>query len=195
MGVMPTPPLSRPLTLEDFEAIRDVEDGHRYELIDGVLVVTPSPVPRHQQVVTELLFLLRSTITPGHRVYAAPLDVRLGTDTVVQPDLLVAAPATVTAGWVDGPPALVVEVLSPSTRSFDLGAKLLRYEQAGTPSYWVVDPDEPSLRAWELDADGYREVARAAGDEVAELARPWPLRVVPADLAAGDLPGPVGPSL
>ncbi|USQ80604.1 Uma2 family endonuclease [Ornithinimicrobium faecis] len=179
MGVMPTLPMSRSLTLEDFEAVRDVEDGHRYELIDGVLVVTPSPVPVHQRVVTRVWQLLSQDAPPGHEAFVAPLDIRLAVDTVVQPDILVAAAAAIGARRLDGVPVLAVEVLSPSTRHFDLSLKHSRYEEAGCPNYWVIDPHEPSLRAWHLTRDGYHLVAHVVGDEVAELADPWPLRIIP----------------
>jgi len=182
MGLMPTLPRSGPLTLEDFEAIRDVDDGHRYELIDGSLVVTPSPVPLHQTVVTELLFSLRTTAPPGMRVFVAPLDVRFGMDTVLQPDVLVVPRSAVGERRLEGGPVLAVEVLSPSTRHIDLGLKLSRYEAAGTPSYWVIDPNEPSLRAWELHTGRYEEAAHVIGDQVATLSLPWPLEVVPSKL-------------
>lgn len=182
MGLMPTMPMSRPLTLEDFEAIRDVEDGHRYELIDGSLVVTPSPVPRHQAAVSELLFLLRGTAPAGHRVFVAPLDIRLGTDTVLQPGVLVVPRSAVGPQRIEGRPLLAVEVLSPSTRHIDLGLKLSRHEAAGTPAYWVIDPDEPSLRAWELREGSYVQTSHVTADEVASLTLPWPLEIVPSTL-------------
>lgn len=182
MGLMPTMPMSRPLTLEDFEAIRDVEDGHRYELIDGSLVVTPSPAPRHQGVVTELAFLLRGTARDGFRVFVAPLDIRFGTNTVLQPDVLVVPRSAVGERRIEGGPVLAVEVLSPSTRHIDLGLKLSRYEAAGTPAYWVIDPDEPSLRAWEMREGSYVLTSHVTADEVASLSLPWPLEIVPSQL-------------
>ncbi|MCK0110674.1 Uma2 family endonuclease [Ornithinimicrobium sp. F0845] len=175
-------PQSRPLTLEDFEVIRDVDDGHRYELIDGVLIVTPSPVPVHQRVVTKLWALLAGPAPPGHEVFVAPLDIRLGPDTMVQPDVLVAADSSVSDRRVEGTPLLAVEILSPSTRHIDLGLKLSRYEAAECPDYWVIDPHEESLRAWHLTDQGYELVAHVTGDEAAELSSPWALRVVPSAL-------------
>lgn len=181
MGLMPTLPMSRPLTVEDFEVIRDVDDGHRYELIDGALIVTPSPVPVHQRVVVRLVGALQPA-AEGTEVFVAPLDVRLGPDTIVQPDVLVTASDALTLRGVAGAPLLAVEVLSSSTRHIDLGLKRSRYEAAACPAYWVVDPDVPSLRVWELHDGGYRLIAEAHGDGVAELSRPWPVRVVPAHL-------------
>lgn len=182
MGLMPTLPRSGPLTLEDFEAIRDVDDGHRYELIDGTLVVTPSPVPAHQNAVQELFLRLHDTKPADIRVFVAPLDIRFAGDTVLQPDVLVVPRSAVGGRRIEGDPLLAVEVLSPSTRTFDLGAKLLRYQRAGTPAYWVIDPDEPSLRVWELRDDVYVEVAHVTGDEVAKLSLPWPIEIAPSHL-------------
>ncbi|MCK0111303.1 Uma2 family endonuclease [Ornithinimicrobium sp. F0845] len=179
---MPTMPRSRALTLEDFEAIREVDDGHRYELIDGSLVVTPSPVPRHQTAVGELAFLLRRTIPRGLRVFVAPLDIRFGKDTVLQPDVLVVPSTAVGERRIEGGPVLAVEVLSPSTRHIDLGLKLSRYEAASTPAYWVIDPDEPSLRAWELREGRYEQTAHVVGDQIARLNLPWAVEIVPSHL-------------
>ena len=182
MGLMPTLPRSGPLTLEDFEAIRDVDDGHRYELIDGSLVVTPSPVPLHQTVVTELLFSLRTTAPPGMRVFVAPLDVRFGMDTVLQPDLLVAARGDLTDQELPSAPLLAVEVLSPSTRRIDELLKRDRFAAAGVPSYWLVDPAGPSVTVLELGDGAYREAQVARGEEWVRVTAPFPLEFRPVDL-------------
>jgi len=88
---------------------------------------------------------------PGElQVLFAPFDVALDEHSVLQPDLLVARRSDFTARDLPTAPLLAVEVLSPSTRRVDLTLKLSRYESAGCPSYWVVDPDPPALRAWEL---------------------------------------------
>ncbi len=81
-----------------------------------------------------------------------------------------------------GGAGLAVEVLSPSTRHIDLTLKRARLETAGCASYWVVDPDQPSLTAWDLVDGSYRQVADVSGSEGAKLTRPFPIRVVPSDL-------------
>jgi len=88
MGSVMTLPRSRPLTRADLDALP--EDGHRYELIDAVLVVTPAPSMPHQRVVTRLLRLLDAACPDDLEVFVAPFDVALATDTVMQPDVLVA---------------------------------------------------------------------------------------------------------
>ncbi len=184
MGVMPTLPRSLPLTVADFEAVRDVDDGHRYELIDGTLLVTPAAGTAHQRAVARLYAQLEGTATPGHEVFVAPYDVRLGPDTVLQPDVLVAATATIEEDGVRGRPVLAVEVLSPSTRSMDLGGKRHRYEAAGVPAYWVVDPAVPELLVFELRDRHYVQVSHVSGADPLRLDLPWPVTLTPAALVS-----------
>lgn len=173
-------PYRRPLTREHLRAIPD--DGHRYELIDGVLLVTPAPSPQHQVVLAKLFRLVEAAASDDLYVLFAPLDVVLADDTVVQPDLLVAPKARFTDRELPAAPLLAVEVLSPHTRRIDLGLKRLRYEAAGCPSYWVVDPEVPSISAWELRGGTYELVGEAKADESLEVAKPFPLVIVPARL-------------
>ncbi|WP_156366624.1 Uma2 family endonuclease [Microbacterium sp. No. 7] len=173
-------PYGRELTRADLEALPD--DGHRYELLDGALVVTPSPRFRHQDAVGGLHVVLRNALPSDHMVLVAPFDVVLASDTVLQPDLLVAPRAAFTETHLPGPPSLAVEVLSPSTRGIDLLLKKERLERAGCPHYWVVDPDAPSIVAWDLVDGTYRETAGAAGDEHFEVTTPFPVAFSPASL-------------
>jgi Uma2 family endonuclease len=103
-------------------------------------------------------------------------------DTVVQPDVLVVRRSDLGEHNLEGHPVLAVEVLSPSTRHLDLAFKRARYETAGCPSYWVVDPLEPSILCWELRDGRYEEVARATGAQTATLTAPFPITLVPAQL-------------
>ncbi len=127
------------------------DDGHRYELVDGALLVTPAPGFRHQTCVLALGMLLRSARGDGHQVVIAPFDVRLSASTVLQPDVLVARTDDLTEARLEGAPVLAVEVLSGSTRLTDLGTKRLVFEEAGVPAYWLVDPDVPSLTVLHLE--------------------------------------------
>ncbi|MEU4393669.1 Uma2 family endonuclease [Kribbella sp. NPDC023855] len=171
---------SGPLTRDDLDRMPD--DGHRYELIDGTLIMTPGPSVRHQDVVLNLAILLKAACPPDLKVLVAPFDVVISADTIMQPDLLVARRDDLTERDLPMAPLLAVEVFSPSTRRYDLMMKFSRLEAAGCPSYWVIDPDTPELIAWELRDGTYAQVAKATGDEVARLTAPFEVRLVPADL-------------
>ncbi|MFT4010840.1 MAG: Uma2 family endonuclease [Nocardioidaceae bacterium] len=175
-------PYGRELTRADLGVVPD--DGHRYELVDGVLVVTPAPRIRHQDAVLNLAVILRAALPDGLKVMVAPVDVVLADDTVIQPDLLVARTEDFTETDLPVAPLLAVEVLSPSTRGIDLLLKKDRLERAGCAHYWVVDPDEPSVIAWDLVDGAYRQVARAAGAELFEVASPFSVSFTPASLIA-----------
>ena len=182
MGTVTVLPRGRAFTRRDLERMPD--DGHRYELIDGTLVVTPAPSIRHQRVVARVYTLLAARCPEGLEVLFAPLDVALAEDTVMQPDLLVARTTDFTDRDLPVAPLLAVEVLSPSTRRLDLTLKRARLEAAGCASYWAVDPDEPSVTVWRLREGRYDEVAHADGADRVELDAPYPVTVCPADLVA-----------
>ncbi len=173
-------PFGRPLTRADLEGLPD--DGHRYELIDGVLVVTPSPSSPHQDVLLNLAIALKSACSSDLHVMVAPFDVVLSDDSVLIPDLLVARRADVTHRNLPVAPVLAIEVLSPSTRRFDLHTKLSRYEEAGTASYWVIDPIELSLTAWDLVDGRFVEVSHVTGDEEYAAGRPFRVTIRPSAL-------------
>jgi Uma2 family endonuclease len=157
-------------------------DGRRLELVEGSLIVTPAPIPDHQDVLGALYVVVLGARTEGYRVLFAPVDVHLAEDTVLQPDLVVARAGDFTATGLQNAPTLAVEVLSPSTRHVDLGLKRLLFETHGVPSYWVVDPGVPSITAWELAEGRYVEAGHAEGDEALVLTRPFPVRIVPQEL-------------
>jgi Uma2 family endonuclease len=131
------------------------EDGKRYEIMDGDLYMTPAPTTRHQSISMRLSQAL-ATYLETHRigtVLAAPADVLLSDNDIVQPDLLLVldnGSATITEKNVQGPPDLLIEILSPSTASRDLDLKRKRYEHFGVREYWLVDPDQNTLEILEL---------------------------------------------
>ncbi len=174
-------PFGRPLTRADLEGLPE-DDGHRYELIDGVLIVSPGPKLPHQDMVGNLHLLLRAGCPPHLKVVLAPFAVALADDTEVQPDLLVAPRTQFTIKELPGPPLLAVEVLSPSTRRIDVLLKRDRLQSAGVPSYWLVDPDAVSVTVLELQKGVYVEVGVAVGEQAIEVTAPYPMRIVPAAL-------------
>lgn len=156
-------------------------DGNRYELVDGLLLVSPSPTERHQRALVELLLLLKAAAPAGQRVYAAPLDVRFSPRVQTQPDLLVVEDGP-PRDRLDRLPVLCVELLSPGTRRHDLLIKRRAYEREGVSSYWLVDPAVPSLTALELHDGAYVEVARVEGDEAWTADRPYAVTILPSAL-------------
>jgi len=189
MALVTTLPFGRPLTRDDLAAMPD--DGHRYELLDGSLVVTPAPSRSHQVALLELAMLLTSGCPPHLQVLLAPFDVTLAPDTVLHPDLVVADKSQLTEHELPAAPVLAVEILSPSTRRIDLTLKRSRLGAAGCPSYWVVDPLEPSLTAWELVEGRYVDQAHVVGAETVVLDRPFRVEITPSTLSDPD--GPASP--
>jgi Uma2 family endonuclease len=176
-----------PLTVADLGAFPD--DGHRYELIDGVLVVSPAPSPVHQRVVLRLAMILTAGTPSDHEVFVAPLAVHPEPGPAsaqrieLQPDVLVGADAVLTNRDVAGAPLLAVEVLSPSTQLFDRNLKKAAYERMATPHFWLIDPDTPELDAYSLDETGsYRLVAHVTGEEVFRAEQPFLIEIRPTDL-------------
>ncbi|WP_169798564.1 Uma2 family endonuclease [Piscicoccus intestinalis] len=122
------------------------DDGRRHEIIDGELYVSASPRPRHQLMSAELHALLLRACHEHPELelmaFAAPTDVALADDTVMVPDLIVVPFALIAERDIPGAPLIVVEILSPSTRSVDLVIKKDRLRRAGAAQYWVADPGQ-----------------------------------------------------
>ena len=134
----------RRLTYDDLVAMPD--DGLRHEIIDGVHYVTPSPALRHQQLLGRL-YLAVAKHLEAHpalgEVFLAPLDTVFTKWDVVEPDMLFVAADQrhiMTEPNIQGAPALVVEILSPGTKTRDLGVKRQLFDRGGVREYWVVDP-------------------------------------------------------
>jgi Uma2 family endonuclease len=158
------------LTYDDFVHFPD--DGRRHELIDGEHIVTPSPVSRHQEVSVRLTWALHDYLRqhPVGKVFAAPLDVILSNQDVVEPDILFVSNERreIVHDWVRGAPDLAVEILSVSTRRLDETLKLDLYDRFGVREYWVVDPDIGAITVYRRAADGtfprVAEPTAAVGD-------------------------------
>jgi Uma2 family endonuclease len=173
-----------PLTYEDYAALP--EDGNRYELFDGELVVSPAPRPRHQGASLALASCLLGHVRANGlgNVYTAPIDVILSPTTVLQPDVVFVATARqaiITERAIEGPPDLVVEILSPRTARRDRGAKAKLYARFGIANYWVLDPGTRTFEAFVLDGRKYRLAASAT--DVARIAAP-PFAELDVDLAS-----------
>jgi len=170
-------------TVDDLAELPD--DGNRYEVLDGRLLVTPAPRPIHQRVSLRLAVVLDAARPAGAEVFCAPVDYRPTGTRSVQPDLLVVRCDDVGERFVEEPPLLVVEILSPGTHRVDLTLKRRVYAEAGVPAYWVVDPDpvKPAITVLGPGEVGsYREVAYALADQPLTVEVPFPVTVVPAAL-------------
>jgi Uma2 family endonuclease len=167
-----------------YEDLRDVpDDGRRYELLDGALLVTPAPGGRHQVVVGALYRLLWAARPAGSTVLVSPIDFVPRPETVLQPDVVVVDQEEADEPRLTRSPLLVVEVISPSSRTVDLGAKRYAYAEASVAHYWVVDPEPPTtVVAFELVGTGYQEVARVVEADRYEAIKPFPIVVVPETL-------------
>ena len=158
------------------------DDGLRYELVDGVLLVSAAPSQVHQIVVGQLHLLLHAAVPPDCRVMLAPTDFQPTLRRSLQPDLLVVRRCDLGGTAITEPLVLAVEVLSPSTRSVDLLLKRGIYAESSVGAYWVVDPLEPSVQSWWLADGEWLDAGRALGDEVRALTTPFPVRVQPSAL-------------
>jgi Uma2 family endonuclease len=147
--------MGMPETLQGWTAARARElpdDGNRYEVVDGELLVTPAPTWNHQRAVAELYVALREyckATKVGEAVFS-PADIEFDPRTLVQPDVFV---VPINTGrpkhWSDIKRLLLAaEVLSPSTARADRTVKRRRYQRAGVPEYWIVDVDAGLIERW-----------------------------------------------
>ncbi len=150
-------------TVDDLDQLPD--DGLRYELLDGTLLVSPAPTRRHQRAALELGALTAHRLPAVHG--GACSRHWIGGRTIAHrcnPTVLVLdEPRSGTSPAADSM-ILAVEVLSPSTRRKDVVLKRSKYEDSGVPHYWIVDPDAPSIIALELVDGHYVTVGEAIGD-------------------------------
>src|SRR5689334_7967877 len=154
----------RTLTVEDMEYMPD--DEFRYELDDGVLIVSPAPSMLHQRAVTRLTVVLNAACPSGFEVLAG-VGVNIGKFQHRVPDVAVVRSESSGSVFQQTPPALAVEVASPRTRLYDRNRKKDIYEGFGIPAYWIVEPDmdRPELIVFELRSGGYEQAAHVSSNE------------------------------
>lgn len=135
-----TPPSTRRWTVADLDDLPD--DGNRYELLDGALLVTPPPSFRHQHA---QLMLMEAFRAASAYVLAAPVNAVVNEDTALQPDINVWPERFDLDGDNAPTPSVVIEISSPSTRSRDLGEKRDRYAADGIAEYWFADTERREI--------------------------------------------------
>jgi Uma2 family endonuclease len=158
--------MERPYTAEDLAEMPD--DGRRYEVLGGELIVSPAPSTRHQWVSVELTAQIRSFARRKQLglVFSAPLDVRLGRHDIVQPDIvfILNEHLHILQAWgIEGSPDLLVEIVSPSSRLNDRIRKSAIYADQGVPEYWIVDLDTRTILTQQLVSGEYVTIPMSEG--------------------------------
>ncbi|MBI2866122.1 MAG: Uma2 family endonuclease [Chloroflexi bacterium] len=157
-------------TYEDYRNLPESETK-RYELLEGELVMVPSPTTYHQRILGRLHVLLAGFVNKNSlgEVFVAPFDIVLSADTVLQPDILFVSngrASIITPENIRGAPDLVIEVLSPATAERDRIYKRSLYARYGVKEYWIVDPSMKTIEVMELERTGparfeiYREIEK-----------------------------------
>ena len=154
------------------------ENGYRYEVIDGAIVMNPPPGFRHELVAARLLIALGSAAPPDLVVLGSHLGFFYDGLSFVMADLTIGHRADFSEDGLHVAPLLVVEVLGPSSRWTDLRRKREIYEQVGVASYWVVDPKAETLSVLELQDGAYVEAVLFSGKGEFALDRPFPVSIV-----------------
>ena len=163
---------SLPFTYEDY--LLFPEDGKRHEIIEGEHYVSPSPITQHQRILGRLFAALNNFLQqhPLGEVFIAPMDVVLSDLDIVQPDLLFIASSNagiITEKNMQGPPNMVIEILSESTRKTDEVVKRKLYARYGVQEYWVVDPELETVKVYRMTGTNYlrvSELSREAGESL-----------------------------
>ena len=145
-------------TYKDYKSLPESETN-RYELIEGELIMVPSPNIYHQRVSRRLEFLLEDFVEKNKlgEIFDAPCDVHLG-DNVVQPDILFVSKEhfyVIVKEEIKGAPDLVIEILSPATAERDRTIKRTLYARYGVREYWIVDPEKKTVEVLTLKKEGY----------------------------------------
>lgn len=151
--------MTKGITLEKrkhwtYEEYLKLDDDKRYEILEGELIMVPSPMTQHQRISRKLEKVLIDYVEQHSlgEVFYAPLDVVLAEDIVVQPDILYISTERkeiITEKNISGAPDLVVEILSPTSGYYDLIRKKKIYEKYGVKEYWIVDPDTRLVEIYE----------------------------------------------
>ena len=176
--IMGMPQAARDWTVQRVLALP--EDGNRYEVVDGELLVTPSPTFHHQDAVLALAWRLKPFVDSSGAAYLSisPADIELDERTLVQPDLFV---FELPGGrrperWKDiNRILLAIEVLSPSSARADRFVKRRRYQRQGIPEYWIVDLDSRLVERWRPGDERPEILSETLAWQVAEDAQPFEL--------------------
>lgn len=170
---------ARDWTVADAYEFLPESGTRRYEVIDGELFVSPGASESHQFRAFELAKILDAACPAGMRVSGGSINLDVGDRRHLEPDL--AVKRVEDFNHADSVPLLVVEILSPSNWRHDTHRKREVYRELGIPTYWLVDPLEPTVTVLDLVDGEYVETARVGPDGVAEITRPFPVRIAPGE--------------
>lgn len=153
-------------TYAEFAAL---PEGTLAELFGGQIILSATPSIRHAFAKSRLLSALHQRIESEQAglLLPGPVDLRLGPETALQPDVVFVARerfGILGKQEIDGAPDLVVEILSPSTGHYDLTRKRRIYEESSVREYWIVDPAEQTVEVLALTDSGYQTAARVRGE-------------------------------
>ena len=146
-------------TYEDYLKIPD--DKGRYELVNGELLMTPSPIPNHQRISGKLEFVVRKFVTENNlgEIFYAPCDVYLDNENVVQPDILFISKDRLNIIGdknIQSAPNLVIEIISENSVYRDMVQKKRLYARFGVKEYWIVIPEEKEVEVYILKGEAYQ---------------------------------------
>jgi Uma2 family endonuclease len=155
-------------TYQDLRSTPD--DGRRYELFEGDLIVSPAPTTMHQRIVFRLSLVIGNFVQMHQlgEVLSAPCDIQFSGETVVEPDLLFVArdrASIVKEDYVQGAPDLIVEVISPTSEERDRGYKFKIYAEQGVKEYWLADYRKRVLQIFGLTSSGFQLAGEFKNDD------------------------------
>lgn len=133
-------------------------EDERWEIVEGEAFAMAPPLTRHQRIQMDLSVALHPFFRKGPcQLFAAPTGVKLSEQDVVEPDILVVCdPRQIKPAHIEGPPKLVIEILSPSSTAHDRIRKSRLYARAGVQEYWIVTPHPAVVEVFSLDGGTYR---------------------------------------
>jgi len=142
-----------------------IDDDKRYEILRGGLIMVPAPFTIHQRLLRNIEDILWNFVKEKKlgEVLVAPTDVVLSEDIVVQPDILFISKEgldIIKEAAIMGSPDLIVEIISPSSASYDTVEKRDIYEEYGVKEYWLVFPQEKAIEVLTLEDGVYRELCK-----------------------------------
>ncbi len=151
------------------EVYKMLPEGTLAELIDGVIYMNPSPVTNHQRTISRLISKLYSYVEENNlgEVFVAPFDVYLDEKSnAVQPDIIfvLKSNAHIIQSHIHGVPDLLIELLSPGTKSHDTITKKNLYERFGVKEYWIIDPSSKEAIGYSLQGGKYKELPKSIGE-------------------------------